>query len=33
MTAGPKSGRLLAMMMNGQTPNIDMTPFDPAKYA
>ena len=33
MTAGPKTGRLLAQMMSGQTPNENMTPYDPAKWA
>lgn len=32
MTAGPKTGRLLARMMTGQNTNEDMTPFDPAKW-
>jgi D-amino-acid dehydrogenase len=32
MTAGPKTGRLLAQMMTGQTPNEDMTPYDPGKW-
>jgi D-amino-acid dehydrogenase len=33
MTAGPKTGRLLAAMMSGERINEDMTPFDPAKWA
>ncbi|MEJ6390176.1 NAD(P)/FAD-dependent oxidoreductase [Gymnodinialimonas ulvae] len=33
LTGGPKTGRLLAQMMTGQTPNMDMTPFDPARFA
>jgi D-amino-acid dehydrogenase len=33
MTAGPKTGRLLAMMMTGEKPNEDMAPFNPAKWA
>jgi D-amino-acid dehydrogenase len=33
MTAGPKTGRLLAMMMTGERINEDMTPFDPGKWA
>jgi D-amino-acid dehydrogenase len=32
MTAGPKTGRLLAQMMTGQTPNENMTPYDPGKW-
>lgn len=33
MTAGPKTGRLLAQMMTGQKPNENMKPYDPAKWA
>ena len=33
LTGGPKTGRLLAQMMTGQTPNLDMTPYDPARFA
>ncbi|MCU0830413.1 MAG: FAD-binding oxidoreductase [Rhizobiaceae bacterium] len=32
MTAGPKTGRLLAMMMQGEKINEDIGPFDPAKW-
>ena len=32
MTAGPKTGRLLAQMISGQTPNEDMTPYAPGKW-
>ena len=27
LTAGPKSGRLLADMITGRTPNVDMAPY------
>jgi D-amino-acid dehydrogenase len=33
MTAGPKTGRLLASMMSGAAMNEDMTPFSPSKWA
>jgi len=33
LTSGPKTGRLIAQMMTGQRPNMDMTPFDPARFA
>ncbi len=33
LTGGPKTGRLLAQMMTGQTPNMDMSPYDPARFA
>jgi len=32
LTAGPKTGRLIAQMIDGTPPNIDMTPYDPARY-
>lgn len=32
LTGGPKTGRLLAQMVTGQKPNMDMTPFDPSRY-
>lgn len=33
MTAGPKTGRLIADMIDKRTPNIDMSPYNPARYA
>ncbi len=33
MTAGPKTGRLIADMIDKRTPNIDMSPYDPVRYA
>lgn len=33
LTGGPKTGRLIAQLMTGQTPNMDMTPYDPARFA
>ncbi len=33
LTAGPKTGRLIADLITGRLPNIDMRPYDPARYA
>lgn len=33
LTGGPKTGRLIAQMMTGQRPNMDMSPYDPARFA
>ena len=33
LTGGPKTGRLLAQMISGRRPNIDMTPYSPARFA
>ncbi|MBO6603171.1 MULTISPECIES: NAD(P)/FAD-dependent oxidoreductase [Paracoccaceae] len=33
LTGGPKTGRLLAQLMTGQKPNLDMAPYDPARFA
>lgn len=32
LTGGPKTGRVMAELISGGTPNMDMRPFDPAKY-
>ena len=32
LTAGPKTGRLLAQLITGQIPNIDMSPYTPERY-
>lgn len=32
LTGGPKTGRLLAQMISGKTPNTDMRAYDPARY-
>ena len=32
MTAGPKTGRLIAQLVDLQTPNIDMLPFSPERF-
>ena len=32
LTGGPKTGRLLAQMIAGKTPNLDMRAYDPARY-
>ncbi|WP_353471514.1 FAD-dependent oxidoreductase [Salipiger sp. H15] len=33
LTAGPRTGRLLAQMISDQSPNIDVTPFSPRRFA
>jgi D-amino-acid dehydrogenase len=33
LTTGAKTGRLLAAMVNGERPEIDMTPYTPARFA
>jgi D-amino-acid dehydrogenase len=33
LTGGPKTGRLLAQLVQGQTPNEDMSPYDPNRFA
>ena len=33
LTGGPKTGQLLAQMISGQTPNIDVTAYSPARFA
>ena len=33
LTGGPKTGRLLAQLISGKQPNIDMSPYAPARYA
>lgn len=33
LTGGPKSGRLIADMISGRTPNTDMSAYDPQRYA
>ncbi|MEP3918068.1 FAD-dependent oxidoreductase [Ascidiaceihabitans sp.] len=32
LTGGPKTGRIIADMIDGRSPNMDMSPFDPKKY-
>ncbi len=32
LTGGPKTGRLLAQMIAGRKPNIDLTPYSPARF-
>lgn len=32
LTGGPKTGRLLAQLIAGQRPNIDLAPYDPARF-
>ncbi len=33
LTGGPKTGRLLAQLVSGQQPNIDLAPYSPARFA
>ena len=33
LTGGPKTGRLLAQVISGRQPNIDLTPYSPARFA
>ncbi|WP_425097866.1 NAD(P)/FAD-dependent oxidoreductase [Tropicibacter sp. S64] len=33
LTGGPKTGRLLAQMIGGRSPNIDVTPYSPSRFA
>lgn len=32
LTGGPRTGRLLAQMIAGRRPNVDMTAYDPARF-
>ena len=32
LTAGPKTGRLIAQLIDGNSPNMDMTPYAPERY-
>lgn len=32
LTGGPKTGRVMAELISGGTPNMDLRPFDPAKH-
>jgi D-amino-acid dehydrogenase len=33
LTGGPMTGRLLAQLISGQKPNVDLTPYSPARFA
>ncbi|WGW05732.1 NAD(P)/FAD-dependent oxidoreductase [Tropicibacter oceani] len=33
LTGGPKTGRLLAQLITGRTPNVDVTPYSPSRFA
>lgn len=33
LTGGPRTGRLLAQMISGQHPNVDLSVYSPARYA
>jgi D-amino-acid dehydrogenase len=32
LTAGPKTGRILAGLISGQTPNIDLSVYNPSRF-
>ncbi len=32
LTGGPKTGRILAQIISGKKPNIDLTPYSPARF-
>ena len=32
LTAGPKTGRWLAQLINGQSPNVDLAPYSPLRF-
>ena len=32
LTGGPRTGRILAQLMSGRRPNIDLTPFAPGRF-
>ncbi len=32
LTGGPKTGRLLAQLISGKKPNLDLTPYSPARF-
>ena len=32
LTGGPKTGRVIADLITGKKPNMDLAPFDPRKY-
>lgn len=33
LTGGPKTGRLLAQLIGGRKPNVDLAPYSPARFA
>jgi D-amino-acid dehydrogenase len=33
LTGGPRTGRLLAQLVAGKRPNVDMAPYAPARFA
>ncbi len=32
LSTGPKTGRLIAQLIDGETPNIDMMPYSPERF-
>ena len=33
LTGGPRTGQLLAQLISGNRPNIDLSPYAPARFA
>lgn len=33
LTGGPRTGRIVAQMLSKTTPNIDLSPYSPARYS
>jgi len=33
LTGGPKTGRLIAQLISGESPNIDMSPYSPERFS
>jgi D-amino-acid dehydrogenase len=32
LTGGPKTGRILAQLISGRTPNLDLAPYAPGRF-
>ncbi len=33
LTGGPKTGRILSQLVSGRHPNLDLSPYSPARFA
>jgi D-amino-acid dehydrogenase len=33
LTGGPRTGRIVAQLMSKTTPNIDLSPYSPARFS
>jgi D-amino-acid dehydrogenase len=33
LTAGPKTGRMIAALIDGQPPNMDLSPYDANRFS